>query len=45
MALAAAEPGYEYVAITDHSRAVAVVGGLGPRDLSRQWKEMPFDGG
>ncbi|HSL69231.1 MAG TPA: DNA polymerase/3'-5' exonuclease PolX [Longimicrobiales bacterium] len=32
--------GYRYCAITDHSQAVAVTGGLEPRDLARQWKEL-----
>lgn len=32
--------GYEYLAITDHSKAVAVAGGMAGRDLERQWKEI-----
>jgi len=40
MVRAAKERGYEYIAITDHSPAVAVAGVLRPRDLARQWKEI-----
>lgn len=40
MARACREQGYEYIAITDHSRAVAVAGGLRPKELEAQWKEM-----
>ena len=40
MVRAAKERGYEYVAITDHSPAVAVAGGLKPKDLEKQWKEI-----
>src|SRR5690606_3001911 len=40
MVRAAKERGYEYVAITDHSPAVAVAGGLKPKDLAKQWKEI-----
>lgn len=32
--------GYEYVGITDHSRAAAYAGGLTPDDLQRQWDEI-----
>ena len=40
MALAAAELGYQYVAVTDHSRAVTVAGGLDEEKLEAQWKEI-----
>lgn len=40
MARAAAELGYEYIAITDHSPAVTVAGGLGPAELEAQWEEI-----
>ena len=40
MVRAAKVRGYEYVAITDHSPAVAVAGGLKPKDLTKQWKEI-----
>ena len=40
MVRAAKERGYEYIAITDHSPAVAVAGGLRPQDLAKQWKEI-----
>lgn len=36
MATRAAERGYEYIAITDHSQALAMAGGLGPEKLARQ---------
>lgn len=40
MARAALERGYEYIAITDHSPAVRVAGGLGPEELEEQWEEI-----
>jgi len=40
MALAARERGYEYIAITDHSRSLKVAGGLTPDDLKRQREEI-----
>lgn len=40
MARACFEMGYEYMALTDHSRAVTVAGGLGPEDLEAQWEEI-----
>jgi DNA polymerase (family 10) len=35
-----AEQGYEYFAITDHSQALAMTGGLDEEKLRRQWGEM-----
>lgn len=32
--------GYEYMAITDHSQAVTVAGGLKPDQVRRQWEEV-----
>jgi DNA polymerase (family 10) len=32
--------GYAYMAITDHSKAATIAGGIGARDLKRQWKEI-----
>lgn len=40
MVRAAKEMGYDYIAITDHSPAVRVAGGLDPKRLERQWKEI-----
>ena len=40
MARACAELGYEYVAITDHSQAMAMVQGLTPERAREQWKEL-----
>jgi DNA polymerase (family 10) len=40
MALAAAARGYEYLAVTDHSHAVTVAGGLDEEALEKQWKEV-----
>jgi len=31
---------YEYVAITDHTKAVRVAGGLGPREFRKQFREI-----
>jgi DNA polymerase (family 10) len=40
MALACRELGYEYMAITDHSQAMAMVQGLTPKRARQQWKEI-----
>jgi len=40
MARACAERGYEYVAITDHSQAMAMVQGLTPERARQQWREI-----
>jgi DNA polymerase (family 10) len=40
MAAAAQARGYEYIALTDHSRRVAMVHGLDPARLSRQVREI-----
>jgi len=40
MATGAAKRGYEYVAITDHSRRVTVAHGLDPKRLSREMDEI-----
>lgn len=40
MARACRERGYEYLAITDHSRAVTVARGLTPERIRQQWKEI-----
>jgi DNA polymerase (family 10) len=40
LAAAARVAGYEYVGITDHSRAAAYAGGLSVDDLRRQWDEI-----
>lgn len=40
MALAAKKRGYEYIAITDHSRSLQVASGLSIKDLEEQWKEI-----
>ncbi len=40
MALAAKKLGYRYIAITDHSKAVRVAGGLDEKALSKQIKEV-----
>lgn len=37
---ACAERGYEYVALTDHSKALAMTGGLDAAKLRRQWAEI-----
>lgn len=36
LARAAADRGYQYIAVTDHSQALAMAGGLGPEKLARQ---------
>ena len=40
MASAAKEMGYEYIAITDHSRSTRVAGGLKEKELIKQMKEI-----
>lgn len=40
MARACAERGYAYMAITDHSKAVTMVGGLTPERVRAQWEEV-----
>jgi DNA polymerase (family X) len=40
MAAACGERGYEYIAITDHTKAVRVAGGLTPADFRRQWRAV-----
>lgn len=40
MADAALERGWQYIAITDHSRRVAMAGGLDPARLRAQWQEI-----
>ena len=40
MARACAERGYEYLAITDHSQAMAMVQGLTPERARSQWDEI-----
>jgi len=37
---AAIERGYQYIAITDHSKRVSVAGGLDEEKLMQQWKEI-----
>ena len=40
MAAAAAERGYHYIAITDHSKGLKIAGGINERDLARQGAEI-----
>jgi DNA polymerase (family 10) len=40
MVQACQERGYEYCAITDHSKSTRVAGGLTAADLKKQWKEI-----
>lgn len=40
MLLACAERGYEYFALTDHSKALAMTGGLDAARVRLQWKEI-----
>ncbi len=40
MMAACAAHGYEYLAVTDHSQALAMVRGLDPERLRQQWKEI-----
>ncbi|MCU0308299.1 MAG: DNA polymerase/3'-5' exonuclease PolX [Thermoleophilia bacterium] len=40
MAAAAAARGYDYLGVSDHSRSLAMAGGLDPDRLRRQWEEI-----
>lgn len=40
MAVACAERGYEYMALTDHSQSLAMTGGLTPERARQQWEEV-----
>ena len=40
MALAAKAKGYEYMAVTDHSRSLKVAGGLTVDEVYEQWEEI-----
>ncbi len=40
MMRACAERGYQYMALTDHSKALAMTGGLDEEKLARQWREL-----
>lgn len=40
MMRACADQGYEYMALTDHSKALAMTGGLDEAKLARQWEEL-----
>ncbi|HEX2254183.1 MAG TPA: DNA polymerase/3'-5' exonuclease PolX [Thermoanaerobaculia bacterium] len=40
MLVACAERGYRYMALTDHSKALPMVGGLGREELLAQWEEI-----
>src|SRR5690606_18470204 len=40
MMRACTERGYEYMALTDHSKALAMTGGLDEEKLARQWEEL-----
>ncbi|HWP31790.1 MAG TPA: DNA polymerase/3'-5' exonuclease PolX [Fimbriimonadales bacterium] len=40
MVEACIELGYEYMAISDHSKALAMTKGLGPKELKQQFKEI-----
>jgi DNA polymerase (family X) len=40
MRAACADRGYAYMAITDHSQALRMTGGLDPEKLARQWAEL-----
>lgn len=40
MARACVERGYRYMAVTDHSQAMAMVGGLTPERARAQWEEV-----
>ena len=40
MVKAAAQRGYEYIAITDHTKSVRVAGGLGRSGFQKQWREI-----
>lgn len=32
--------GYEYFAVTDHSSVMGITGGMGKKDITKQWKEI-----
>ena len=40
MARACVERGYEYMAVTDHTQAMAMIEGLTPARARKQWKEL-----
>ncbi|MBD3314119.1 DNA polymerase/3'-5' exonuclease PolX, partial [Candidatus Woesearchaeota archaeon] len=40
MADAAAEKGYDYIAITDHSKSERIANGMSERQIKKQWKEI-----
>lgn len=40
MLTACAERGYEYFALTDHSKSLAMTGGMDAEKIRRQWKEI-----
>lgn len=40
MLVACVERGYEYFALTDHSKALAMTGGMDAAKLRRQWREI-----
>ncbi|NIA01971.1 MAG: PHP domain-containing protein, partial [Nitrospirae bacterium] len=40
MTIAMIAKGYEYFAMTDHSSLVGVTGGMGKKDIMKQWKEI-----
>ncbi|MFW6282463.1 MAG: DNA polymerase/3'-5' exonuclease PolX [Minisyncoccales bacterium] len=40
MAKEAIKKGYEYIAITDHSKSRKIAGGLNEEDLKKQWREI-----
>ncbi len=40
MAQAFIAKGYEYFALTDHSSIMGITGGMGTKDIHRQWKEI-----
>ncbi len=40
MARAAMDLGYEYIAITDHTKGLGVAGGLTPQQFQAQWREI-----
>ncbi|HEX6803784.1 MAG TPA: PHP domain-containing protein [Terriglobales bacterium] len=40
MARAAAERGYQFIAITDHSKGLKIAGGINEEQLRKQWEEI-----
>lgn len=42
MAMAAIENGLEYIAITDHTKRLAMTGGLDEKKIVKQWKEIDY---